>query len=327
MRLLITSDLHLTDQPRDIKRFGLFSWLLKQQEIHASDAVLILGDITDKKDRHSSDLVNKIVGGLMKLKPPVIILKGNHDYIDPENPFFKFLNCIDGIRFITKVCEPIRGHWMIPHCRNQDEFDRAVAKIAPKSDGVFCHATFEGAIAETGARLAGLRASLSAFRGAKGVWSGDVHKPQQAGPVVYVGSPYHVRFGDQFNPRVLLVKGGASKDLHFECPRKWKLTLNDADDIANHDYLRKDDQVRITIQLHREEVVDWAAHKRRVLDHCKELELEVFGVKLEVEGSTKKPETKPQATTLQPADLLADFCKREKVAADIRKVGLAILRG
>ncbi|RPI87194.1 MAG: hypothetical protein EHM40_23155, partial [Chloroflexi bacterium] len=85
MTWLVTSDLHLTDRPRDAHRFGLFKWLAKKQRKHGVKATFILGDITDKKDNHSSALVNRVVNELTQLEPPVYVLKGNHDFIDPNN--------------------------------------------------------------------------------------------------------------------------------------------------------------------------------------------------------------------------------------------------
>ena len=90
MSYLLIGDPHLSDRPRDDYRFALFDQVRVWQDIHKPQATFLLGDLTHEKDRHSAALVNKTVEGILKLKPPVFILKGNHDYIDPENPFFKF---------------------------------------------------------------------------------------------------------------------------------------------------------------------------------------------------------------------------------------------
>src|ERR1700761_5938869 len=124
----IIGDLHLTDHVRDQYRFGIFKWIQQQQEKYKPAATFLLGDLTDSKDRHSATLVNKIVNGLTSLKPPVYILEGNHDYkADKKNPFFRFLNHIEGLRFITEpaVIKPAysRPIALIPHCRSQNDFD------------------------------------------------------------------------------------------------------------------------------------------------------------------------------------------------------------
>lgn len=329
MTFLITTDLHLSSRPKDSYRFGLFQWLAKQQKKYDAQGIFILGDLTEDKDCHAATLVNRTVDEMTGLRPPIYIDRGNHDGINPNDPFFRFLSCIDGINF--SVEPEWLADWgiaMIPHCRDQDEFDRACGIIKPKATAVMLHNTFEGAMSETGRRLSGLRASLAAFKGSQGVWSGDIHKPQQAGPVTYVGSPYHVRFGDDFEPRVLLIQGKQKRDLHFPCPRKWKLVINDPDEIGKNENLREGDQVKITIQLAREEVVDWAKHKARAIAACKELGVEVYGPTLEVLSSSKKPErTAPEEiASRSPIELVKEYCLREKASSKVKEAGLAIIQ-
>src|SRR6266700_4274826 len=123
---ILVGDLHLTDRAQDNYRFKIFDWIRQQQDKHPVAATFLAGDLTDQKDRHSATLVNKIVGGLLKLKRPVYIVMGNHDYRDPKNPFFKFLNHIDGLTFVTKPRIVEHGMALIPHCREQAVFDAAV---------------------------------------------------------------------------------------------------------------------------------------------------------------------------------------------------------
>ncbi len=327
MPWLITSDLHTTDRPRDAYRFGIFSWLARMQRLYGTTATFLLGDLTDRKDNHSSALVNALVDGMTELHPPVYVLMGNHDFIDPTNPFFKFLSCVEGLHFVTQPMW-VEEHKvaLIPHQPDQAAFDRACEIIQPNARAVLCHATFEGAIAETGARLTGLRASLVSQMAPKAmVVAGDVHKPQRCGPVTYVGSPYHVRFGDQCTPRVLLIKGGKEQNLYFDAPHKWSLTVRDEDDILNNEDLKAGDQVRLTIELAREEAVEAVAHKQRVLAACKEAGLEVYGCELRINSSKRRERTKVGAVKT-PEEVLAAFCQAENVASNIKKVGIEFLK-
>src|SRR6266852_3018296 len=102
MKLLLTSDIHCSDNPRDSGRFKLFPWLRQQQDQFNVDITIIAGDLTEAKDKHSSALVNQLVESLLLLKPPVLIPVGNHDFIDPQMPFFKFVSELDGITVYTK---------------------------------------------------------------------------------------------------------------------------------------------------------------------------------------------------------------------------------
>ena len=325
---LVTSDIHLTDRPRDAYRFGLFSWLAKQQRKYGVTATFILGDLTDKKDNHSSKLVNSIVDGLTMLAPPIYVLKGNHDFIDPENPFFGFLNRIDGLRFISKpTFLKDLGVAMIPHQPNQQAFDEACRVIPPGAAGVMLHATFEGAIAETGRRLSGLQWPLVSEKSAGRVTlAGDIHRPQRlTNGVIYVGAPYTVRFGDDFEPRALLVRDGKLQNLHYDCPRKWVFNIRDADELKQAK-AKAGDQVKVRLELAREEAVEWQTQKQRVLATCKALGLEVYGVELIVNSNSRRERiTAENSPTKTARQVLTSFCKAENVAASVKRAGMELL--
>lgn len=322
---LVTSDLHLTDRPRDNHRFGIFEWLATQQQKHHVHCTFILGDVCDRKDNHSSNLVNRTIDELSLLRPPIHILMGNHDYIAHSSPFFRFLNCIEGLNFVSKLTTlGGLGVVLLPHQPDQAKLEASCKKIPPKQV-VFTHNTFTGAESETGSRLTGLSASPIEDLQPRLWLSGDVHKPQTLDcGLTYVGSPYHVRFGDNFTPRCLLVEGGdMKKNLYFPCLRKWSLTIHGANDLFSAD-LNKGDQVKITLQLGREEVVEWAKHKRNILAACKELELEVFGIEMDVVGGSPE-RIKSDTKTTQPEDVFEEFCKSENVAANLKAVGKELL--
>src|SRR5882672_1978733 len=190
MKSLFTADIHCSDNPRDSYRFRLFKWLAHQQEVYKTDTVFILGDLVTAKDYHSSVLINKIVDGLKSLKPPIFVLRGNHDGIDPTLPYFKFLNHIEGIVFCVEptLLEDYQV-LMVPHQLNQAALNKAL-KMAPDGCLVMLHQTVSGAISETGARLTGLTVPSNCK--AKSIFSGDIHKPQKVGQVTYVGSPFAV---------------------------------------------------------------------------------------------------------------------------------------
>lgn len=327
---LICGDLHLTEHSRDEYRFAIFEWIRKQQVKFKPLVTILLGDITDAKDKHSATLVNKIVGGLVQLAPPVYILQGNHDYkADQANPFFKFLSHIDGLTFVTAPTEVTYGHRlaMIPHYRSQAEFDQAV-EACSQSKCFFVHQTFEGAIAESGVRLSGLSASLiESLKPPLGIYAGDVHRPQTQGIVTYVGCPYQVRFGDDFEPRTIFVnKAGTESYPWFEAPRKWALTVRGPENLLNRQDLLAGDQVKLTIEMAREEAVEWKKVKQDVLAACKELKLDVYGVKLEINSGPQRERIKMQGKQSN-VDTFSLFCKTEKVSTRVRQAGREFIDG
>src|SRR5271170_7219973 len=104
--ILITSDIHLTDNHRDDYRWKLFPFLAEQIEKHNVHYLLCLGDVTETKDGHKSSLVNRVVDEFKWLvdtyKIQLFILKGNHDFIDPNLPYFRFLDSMEDMTFIVK---------------------------------------------------------------------------------------------------------------------------------------------------------------------------------------------------------------------------------
>lgn len=329
---LLCGDLHLTDHAKDSYRFDIFDWIKKQQDKEPVAATFLAGDITDSKDRHSATLVNQIVNGLLKLKPPVYICMGNHDYRDNKNPFFKFLSHIEGLHFVTEPIIAYQGKRIavIPHYRTQDEFDDAVHTCQARSPSSFLiHQTFEGAIAESGVRLSGLSASLiESCKPELRVYAGDVHKPQTQGLVTYIGCPYQVRFGDNFEPRCIYVsKTGVESYPWFEAPRKWALIVRDADNILKNKHLLEGDQVKLTVEVTREEAVEWKAIKKRILDACKEMKLDVYGAKMEVKTNERTNRIRVETDSNSVEDIYNRFCKAEGVSSRIKKIGEGIING
>jgi len=331
---LVTTDLHLTDKPRDAYRFGLFPWLRKQQEEHNVEATFILGDLTEAKDRHSAQLVNQAVDGLCQLLPPVYVDRGNHDYIDPKNPFFKFINRMEGLRLIT-VPRVIKlsnvSCLVLPHVHAVEEWGPLEDRFGGKVDYVFIHQTVEGAISEAGGhRLSGFPTEpLERLGGV--IYSGDIHRPQEVGPVTYVGSPYHVRFGDDFRPRVLLIDPHHSvKELRFGAPSKWHLAIRDIDELAQHKGLRAGDQVKITLELSKEEVTDWSNLRRKITDVCRSKNLQVYGIVLKVKKAAVhrfrlEDEITDTGMVRDPREIVEAFCKSEGLGKAVKAAGIEIL--
>src|SRR5882672_3852216 len=323
MKLLVTSDTHFSDVPKDKYRFGLFTWLVEQQKQYNTDALVIAGDLTTEKNFHSAELVNAIVTGLKLLKPPVFILKGNHDYIREDLPYFNFLSEIEGITFFNKttIIEKYKLV-MVPHQLNQVTFTAAFKQV-PIGFSAFTHVTVTGAISESGSHLTGL--TVPPNKAGK-ILSGDIHRPQkietEGGTVTYIGSPYHCRHGDQFTPRVLLLNDNKEIDLHFPAPKKLSLTIRDVSEIPK---LSKGDQVKVTLELDRSEVVEWANHKKRILDHCKDNGIEIYGVELKTIQGRKRPRLSEVSASKSNLDYFRAFCLSEQVPANIKAAGLNIL--
>lgn len=299
--MLITSDLHLTDNPRDEYRWGIFKFL--RSRIFGSTYVAILGDLTDKKDGHSSLLVNRIVSELVELRrvgARIYILKGNHDYVEDSIPFFNFLNDLTGIHFITEpLAKQILGDKksvFLPNTKDKPEElwkkDADLYRYMRTADYVFMHQSVMGCKLENGTVMqSGIRPSF--FKSFKGrVFSGDIHTPQTIGKVTYVGSPYHVHFGDKFDPRVIEIGvDGRIRNLRFQTIRKFTLVVSNLESLKAKviaHKVAKSDQVKLIVELDEDEAVEW----REV---CKGMESFLRKKEVDVEEITVREYQEPES--------------------------------
>jgi DNA repair exonuclease SbcCD nuclease subunit len=331
MKLLLSTDLHFSDVPRDVYRFDFIQHLAKKVRSVKADMVVLLGDLTTKKDNHSALLVNLIISGLRMLRNecPVVILKGNHDYLaDPTLPFFKFINHIDNIQFIT---EPTfrDGLFFIPHLTSVDEWQSLPSLPDKPPVAAFIHQTVSGAMSESGQRLDGMPLKPMKRLGCP-VYGGDIHKPQTIPPVIYIGPPYHIKFGDNFTPRYLLfdTETKTHKELHFDCPRKWMLTVGNPEELLTDKRIRAGDQVKVRLVLAREEIVEWSVMKDATNRILKELGVESFGIELKMEKQTitEREKRRHNDGNRNPAEIVRSFSKREKLSTAIRDAGLELVK-
>jgi Calcineurin-like phosphoesterase len=280
MTVLLTTDLHLNDLPRDAYRHKfLLDTLPALARQHRAAAVGILGDICDEKDRHPAWLVNRVVAGLSALAKicPVAVLKGNHDYIQAENPFYAFLGRIPGLAWVTLptpaekltsgLASPFSGAFFLPHSPN---YERDWAKLDFRGiKWILAHQTFLGARVG-GRELGGV--PLGALP-AVPIFSGDIHVPQSFVNVTYVGAPYLVDFGDDYRPRVLLVErehdGYAWTRLKVKsipCPgvQKRLVEISSPKDLEKQRMLQSGDILKVRVNLTAAEHDRWPAIRKTI---------------------------------------------------------------
>ena len=334
MRLpaIITTDLHLTSDPNDEYRWGLFPWLIEQGKKGRVRSVAILGDLTDAKDYHSSVLVNRVVDNIKKLRDAigqVLILVGNHDYLKDGHPYFSFLNALDGVKFIhepfSDLEEELPVLWL-PHSKNPAK-EWEVFKSLDWYSHIFMHQTFNGSVASNGQKMEGDGVDRVSWMNkdlVPEVWSGDIHVPQKKGLVEYVGSPYHVHFGDSFSPRaILLERGGKRKDLVFPTIQRATLKLNSLDDLFSLE-VSPGDQVKLKMVMDESEQQDWPRWRERAKQWAAKEQVQLCGLALEVKKSRRRLE-KHEDSSARPEDILFKFVSDEDLGPDAYETGMEIL--
>ncbi len=337
MNSLLISDLHLTDKPRDAYRWKLFTWLKTALPKHDVKMLWILGDLTEEKDRHSAQLVNKVVEELLTLYRQcglhsIYILRGNHDGIDENCSYFKFLGKYPCIQFIeTPFAAPFsdREVLMLPHTTTPaDAWKNVEFHLA---DYIFMHATVKGAVSESGQQLDGIPPVLLATARRAKIYSGDIHVPQivKSGQVEveYIGAPYPVRFGDKFEPRAVLIENfRTAKSLPIPSIRRLTLTVTPAKPDIPLKMLREGDQVKVRIRLTQSEYGDWAQLKRKVVAACAEAKVELCGLELEkVENKIKLRTPVTAAAIKDPKQIVSEFGIANKLSREVISEGVKLL--
>lgn len=239
VKLGIISDPHLIENEE--YRWDLFQQLRALWINHQFKHLVITGDLTERKDNHNSRLVNRIVTELNEFAEDILpedgrilIDRGNHDGDDPDLPYFLFLDLLPKVVYFEHPMswtdpEISRDLLFLPHSRNPQQ-DWEGLDLTDKI--VFAHATVDGAFAENGMQM---KSNIDSefFRKAAIAFSGDIHRPQQVGPLIYVGSPYNVRYGDNFQGGAVILNTRTLfwERIPLQFPRKLTFNITSSEDL------------------------------------------------------------------------------------------------
>lgn len=287
--------------------------------------IVILGDLTDDKDRHSAWLVNTIVMNLKSLaeKYRVTILCGNHDYTDPRFPFFEFINAVEGITFLTLVerRELSDGTaWFLPH--THDHMKEWQGCDWNKADWIFAHNTFEGATGESGRKLKGI--PTATFPNYARVISGDIHLPQAFGPITYVGSPYSIDFGDDFLGRTLMLSGKSCWSIPVNGPQK-RLVEVSADCLRDlgRAVVNADDVVKVRVQISTGDFTSrsWAEIRDKIRKWADDKGVILWAITPEFSDGKKRKKTVARVFAQSDHETLTAYGKARRVDERLLKTG------
>ncbi len=209
---IFVGDIHLNSLLSCEYRWNVFdkAIALAKTERYQSADIVFLGDLTDAKDRHSGELVNRFIQKILYLanvlgnkENNLFIVRGNHDYLkDERKPFFEFIEDLaENIYFPQEHSPFLNGLAVVPNIRPESEMfskDNMKKILQDKEIKVIAtHFTIAGAEADNGYTLES-GVSQEAIQGiiSKGVHivSGDLHYAQKKAGVIYPGAPHPVSF-------------------------------------------------------------------------------------------------------------------------------------
>jgi Calcineurin-like phosphoesterase len=326
MSVLVSGDLHFSDNPRDAYRHEWVGWFLAQAKKHKADGIVLLGDLTEGKDHHSGWLTNKVVGHLAAMAKlcPVIVLQGNHDFLgSPQDAFFGFTHRLDGVAWVSM---PIAGGdlpaafsmglgpalflpWTGNYKRDWAQLDLSFG-YAP----IFCHQTFDGADVGFGRKLEGVPVGI--FPKDAMVIAGDIHVPQKLGPVTYCGSPYRCDFGDDFEGRILKLDGPKLTSIAYDGPQKLLFEITDPDELRKLDVTEGD---IVKVNVHVADKERWAETKDAVMRWGEKRKVWVYSVVPVMAKAKQRVRGKVEARS--DDELLGAFCKQRGLSESVVKTG------
>lgn len=330
MTAIISSDLHFDNKPLNADRWNLWPWLRDQIRRLNAEHCILLGDITDAKDCHPSELVNRLVYEVDETAKlcELIILRANHDCIDEDSPFFAFLQRLGNrIQFINKPTERKIDNYpclFLPHTRDYKTAWAGLNFIP--YDYIFVHQTFDGSIVENGtAMTGGVPPSVFAKTKAQ-VISGDIHVPQKVSKnILHVGAPYRVHFGDAFEPRVLLLTDGKLKNLYFPSVGRESISIRRVEDLEAVKF-DKGTQVKIKVTLKRSEYPEWAEIRKQIKQIVAQRNWQSCGLELEqMKTKPTKNESEPNTHGTTPKFVVQEYIKRKKLKGDLATKGLSFV--
>lgn len=330
MTALVTGDLHLSDNPRDVYRHRFVQRLPAIAKKYDVQQVIILGDLTEEKDRHSAWLTNRIADYIYDLTQVcyVEIAMGNHDYISIDDPFFQFLQYIPRVKFIAKpTAFTIGGLGMclfLPHTRDHVKDWKGVE--ASGANWVFAHNTFDGALVGNGKRMAGVPLDAIPVKNVP-VIAGDVHVPQKFGRVTYVGSPYTVDFGDDFEPRMLLLDETRMKSIPCDGPQKRLVECVAGQELYHFPDLSPGDILKVRVTIQQKHVAEWDEIKNWVHRWGEQHKVVIFAVIPELVAG-KEARIKPAVTSPKSdREVLTKFARARDVDDNTLRTGLFLMDG
>ena len=269
MPVLVTSDWHLSELPKDQYRFGAIEFFAQLIEERGIDQHIILGDLTHNKNYHPDTLVNDVVEVLHALSSlcPIDILQGNHDYVEAATPFFHFVRLLKDVSWIRlptiKHIPGIGKCCFLPHTRDYRKAWIGVKSQWHDVDMIFAHNAFEGAVGDNGYKLEGI--PLDIFPAGVQIISGDVHSPQSIGDnFMYAGAPYTQKYGDDYVPRVLIIADGTIESVEVPGPQKRLYDIFNLKQLQDLPFPYYADMVKVRYHLSAKERGRWPEIKEEI---------------------------------------------------------------
>lgn len=329
MRSILTADWHLTDHPADAYRWDVFDALNADLQKHGPACVYVLGDITDRKDKHSATLVNALAEGFTDLHShalKIVCLMGNHDKPMKGVPFWNVLNELRDTR-INFVSKPHRlgDVMLLPYSDDPAAEWAGLDMVGVRM--ALLHQPLDGARMESG-RLHEGGALPRLPRGMR-IYSGDMHVPQTVGRVEYVGAPHPIKYGDGYRCRMLELDKDykISREIILQPPAKAVVEIGMLDELPAYE-LRNGDSAKFRVNIESADAADWPKMEADLRTWAKRAGVHVSSIEAVVAQDATKGVVNSDALMGDPEAILAGFLDAEGIGKDdLRRAhGFALMK-
>jgi hypothetical protein len=251
---LIYSDLHLHERKefaRADEITGLNSRLVEGLDILKQIVDILnshpdiryiysLGDPFELKDKVPNHILLEFKRMLEEIERGDVfhtLLLGNHDYNLIKYPVPRLFE----VHLVTTTDILVREGkkiGLIPFQRNFKTFLEELKKMNESEvDYLFFHQEIPGVEYESGRKVPGILPT-TLFREGTKYFSGHIHKSQKIGKVLYVGSPYQIRFSDEGQTRYVWLLNSKTGDfaplkLHYPEFLSFEISEWGRSDISN----------------------------------------------------------------------------------------------
>lgn len=208
MRIAITADLHLTSRERHPHRFETLENILPLMKAEGIETLIIAGDLFDASRRDYSDF-EQLCAKEQYRDLQLLIIPGNHDPgINNRRIAAENVRVID-VPTLHDLED--RQFLFLPYEQGKT-MGEALAQMAPDlradhwvliAHGDWAQGLWQPNPTEPGVYMPLTRRDIELYRPAR-VFLGHIHKPMDAPPVHYVGSPCGLDITEQGRRRCLL---------------------------------------------------------------------------------------------------------------------------
>jgi DNA repair exonuclease SbcCD nuclease subunit len=227
-RIFLLSDLHFGVRANSIE------WLSNQESffrkfyipylkknVKRGDVLFMLGDWFDNRQLLDIFVMNSSIDIVLDLAEilPLYFITGNHDiykkYDTDVNSIIAF-KFIPNVRIYEKPIIVTNGDskiLILPWIGNKDTEENYVR--ANKFDYIFAHADINGFKYDNGREIKAAGANFIKFKNIKKLFSGHIHKRQEIGNFIYIGSPYHTKRSDIGNQKGIYLFNPADDSFSF----------------------------------------------------------------------------------------------------------------